>query len=175
MNWGNVYQSFEQAQNMQNMNFAPMNSMPQMNQMGNNMNMNSNNNPMEQIQLMANLFQNQNNQNIPRMNSGGNPNLNNMNNQSKKINLCFSTLKGARINMTFDSKVTVDEILTKFLKRVNLENLINNLQGKLNFILSAETLQFGDHRKVMDIVYMPSGFSTVLVHDSKNLIGAKKY
>ena len=173
MSWGNVYQSFQQAQNMQNMNFNQMNSMPQMNQMGNNMNMNSNNNPMEQIQFMANLFQNQNNQNIPGMNTGGNPNLNNMRKSPTKINLCFSTLKGARINMSFDPNVTVDEILTKFLKRVNLEHLINNLQGKLNFILSAETLKFGDHRKVTDIVYMPSGFSTVLVHDSKNLIGAK--
>ena len=72
------------------------------------------------------------------------------------------------------------KLFWNILKKMNIRLLrigmdIEYLQGKLNFILSAETLQFGDHRKVMDIVYMPSGFSTVLVHDSKNLIGAENY
>ena len=74
--------------------------------------------------------------------------------------------------MRFKGTETVDSILTKFLKRVNLENMINNLGGKLNFILSAETLKFGDQRKLKDLVYMPGNFTTVLVHDSQNLIGA---
>ena len=167
MNWGNVYQSIQQAQNLQNMNFIPMNNIPQMT------NMNQMGNPMDQIQLMANYCSQ--NQNIPQMNMGGNrgggmnfaPN-----NQPSKINLCFSTLRGARINMTFDANITVDEVLIKFLKRVNLEKLSTSERKKLNFILSAETLTFGDHRKIKDIVFMPSNFTTVLVHDTQNLIGA---
>ena len=171
--WGNVYQSIQQAQQMQNMNFIPVNDF---NPMFNPMNYMVNN-PMDQIQLMSNLF----NQNNPQLNMGGNPNFNmnnvnqnfNMNNnREQKLNIVFSTLKGARINMRFNADETVDSILTKFLKRVNLENLINNLNGKLNFILSAETLKFGDHRKLRDFVVLPIGFITILVHDSQNLIGA---
>ena len=167
MNWGNVYQSIQQAQNMQNMEFIPANNLPQMN------NMNQMTNPMDQILFMANNFQNQN---IPQMNMGGNSSNSNNNfipnKPITKINLCFSTLKGARINMTFDANVTVDEALTKFLKRVNLENRDKKEILKLNFILSAETLKFGDHRKIKDIISIPSSFSTVLVHDTQNLIGA---
>ena len=173
--WGNVYQSIQQAQQMQNMNFIPVNNInPMFNQMNFN---NQSNNPMDQIQLMSNMF----NQNNLQLNMGGSQNFNmnnanqnfNMNkSQEQKINICFSTLKGARINMRFKGTETVDSILTKFLKRVNLENMINNLGGKLNFILSAETLKFGDQRKLKDLVYMPGNFTTVLVHDSQNLIGA---
>ena len=189
--WGNIYQTVQQAQQMQNnANFIPMNNMPIMfNQMNSNVN-----NPMDQILFMSMLF----NQNMPQMNMGGNQNFNmgwnqnfnmggnqnfnmggnqNFNMGGNKniedtINICFSTLKGARINMRFKDTETVDSILTKFLKRVNLENMINNLGGKLNFILSAETLKFGDQRKLKDLVYMPGNFTTVLVHDSQNLIGA---
>ena len=189
--WGNIYQTVQQAQQMQNnANFMPMNNMPIMfNPMNSNVN-----NPMDQILFMSMLF----NQNMPQMNMGGNQNFNmgwnqnfnmggnqnfnmggnqnfNMgrnNNIEDTINICFSTLKGARINMRFKGTETVDSILTKFLKRVNLENMINNLGGKLNFILSAETLKFGDQRKLKDLVYMPGNFTTVLVHDSQNLIGA---
>ena len=189
--WGNIYQTVQQAQQMQNnANFMPVNNMPIIfNQMNSNVN-----NPMDQILFMSMLF----NQNMPQMNMGGNQNFNmgwnqnfnmggnqnfnmggnqnfNMgrnNNIEGTINICFSTLKGARINMRFKGTETVDSILTKFLKRVNLENMINNLGGKLNFILSAETLKFGDQRKLKDLVYMPGNFTTVLVHDSQNLIGA---
>ena len=186
--WGNVYQSIQQAQQMQNMNFIPVNNInPMFNQMNFN---NQSNNPMDQIQLMSNMF----NQNNPQLNMGGNQNFNmnnvnqnfnmnnvnpnfNMNNKSQeqKINICFSTLKGARINMRFNADETVNSILTKFLKRVNLDNLIDNLNGKLNFILSAETLNFGDNRKIRDIVIGFGNFTNILVHDSQNLIGALNY
>ena len=184
--WGNVYQSIQQAQQMQNINFIPVNNFnPRFNQMNFNNNFN---NPMDQIQLMSQFF----NQNNPQLNMGGNPNFNmnanlnfnmnnpnqnmNMNNsQQQTLNICFSTLKGARINMRFNADETVDSVLTKFLKRVNLEDLINNVNGKLNFILSAENLHFGDQRKIKDLMLLPSNFTTVLVHDSQNLIGAYNY
>ena len=177
MNWRNIYQTVQQAQQMQNMNFFPVNDLPQMNQMFNNMNMNQMNSPMDQILFMSNFFQNQN---MPQM-MGGNPNFNNnnmnINNSMKsaqRINIVFITLKGARINMAFNSDETVDGALTKFLKRVNLDYLINNLGGKLNFVLSAEKLSFGDYRKLKDLILMPSSFTNIFVHDTQNLIGAKK-
>ena len=179
-NLANVYQSVNQAQQMQNMNCFPINNIP--NPMYNQMNYNNMNNPMDQILMMSMLFQNQN---IPGLNMGGNQNYNNMNNNlnrmnsnnskgSNKINLCFSTLKGARINMIFQENETVDGVLTKFLKRVNLDHMIGNVGGKLNFILSAENLKFGDNRLIKNLIMIPSNFTTIFVHDTQNLIGANK-
>ena len=177
-NWSNIYQSIQQAQQMQNMAINQMNLMPQMNPMIMQMNQNQKRNPMDQIQFMSNLFQNQN----QFSNIGGNPNFNNFGNQNfnrsktnnddLKINVIFCTLKGARINMRFNEDETVNSALTKFLKRVNLENLINNTKGKLNFVLAAETLTFNDYRKIKDISYGVANGITIIVHDTKNLIGA---
>ncbi len=170
-NWENMYQSVLQVQQLQNMAFNPINNLPQMNPMFNNMNQMIFN-PTEQINNMS-MFFHQNQNNVPQM-FGGNQNFNMYNNKNKqKVNLCFSTMRGARINMIFDEDETVDSVLTKFLKRVNLDNLIGNLGTQLSFILSAETLRFGDHRKIKDLIFMPANFTTVLVHDSQNLIGAK--
>ena len=188
--WTNIYHTISQSQAMQNMPFIPMNNLPNNPIMMNNMNMNQFN-ATDQIQFMSNIF----NQNFPQMNMGGNNsfvnnnfnmnnnnnfnmnnnnnfNMNNNNNSPSRFNLCFSTLRGARINMTFNCDETIDGVLTKFLRRVNLEKYINNTQGKFNFILSAETLKFGDKRKIKDVIFMPSNFTTVLVHDTQNLIGA---
>ena len=170
-NWENMYQSVLQVQQLQNMVFNPINNLPQMNPMFNNMNQMIFN-PTEQINNMS-MFFHQNQNNVPQM-FGGNQNFNMYNNKNKqKVNLCFSTMRGARINMIFDEDETVDSVLTKFLKRVNLDNLIGNLDTQLSFILSAETLRFGDYRKIKDLIFMPANFTTVLVHDSQNLIGAK--
>ena len=157
-NWENIYQSVNQAQQM---NFIPMNNMQLFNPMMKNMN-----NPMDQIQNMSAMLQNQ--QNL----SGGNQNFFNNMNQNNKYNLVFSTLKGARINMTFNADETIDGVLTKFLKRVNLDYLIKKIEGKLSFIMSAESLKFGDTRKLRELMILPSNFLTVFVQDMQDLIGA---
>ena len=66
---------------------------------------------------------------------------------------------------------TVEKVLEKYLLRVNLPELINNVQGKITFILSAQSLKFGDKRKIKDVAIMTS-LNQVLVNDTGNLIGA---
>ena len=184
-NWSNVYKTFQQEQQFQTMNFIPINNMPSLTL--NKTNFNNMNNPFDQILMMSKLYQNQN---ISQMNIGGNNNFNNMNNLNSnfnnnnynlinskkssinKINICFSTITGARINMVCDINETVDGVLTKFLKRVNLDHMIGNVEGKLIFIFSAQNLMFGDHRKINNLALIPSNFLTIYVHDTKNLIGA---
>ncbi len=145
----------------------------QMGNMLNQMNMNNmmSNNPMDQIQLMA---MNQNNN--PQMVGGNFEAINQMNalnrNRSFKVNLCFTTLKGAKIMMPFDCEETIDGVLTKFLKRVDLTDLIGNLKNKLKFIMSAETINFGDFRKLKEIIVAGNTTLNVFVHDTQNLIGA---
>ena len=145
----------------------------QMGTMLNQMNMNNmmSNNPMDQIQLMA---MNQNNN--PQMVGGNFEAINQMNalnrNRSFKVNLCFTTLKGAKIMMPFDCEETIDGVLTKFLKRVDLTDLIGNLKNKLKFIMSAENINFGDFRKLKEIIVAGNTTLNVFVHDTQNLIGA---
>ena len=140
-NWMNQYQNFEQAQNMFQF--------------------------LENQQNMQNQFIN------PQVQggSGNNSNQNNINNQNRKINLCFATIQGSRIMMKINPDDTVDEVLKKYLLRVNLENLIDKVDGKITFILSAQSLKFGDKRKIKDVA-MLGNINQILVNDTANLIGA---
>ena len=152
--------------------------------MQNNMNFMQMNNPMDQIQMISNMIQNNNQLMVggnPNMNMNNNMNYNNMmnnnmnmnnNNQNNniKFNICFSTVKGARIIMPLDGNETVDGMLTKFLKRCNLEYLINNIDKKLTFLLAGKSLKFGDYTKLKDIVLF--AVTNVIVIDVNDLIGA---
>ena len=141
-NWMFQYQNFQQAQNMFNF--------------------------MENQQNMQNQFNVQGG-----VNNSFNNNFNNFNQNNKdmKINLCFSTVQGSRIMMKINLDDTVEQVLEKYLLRVNLPQLINNLQGKITFILSAQSLKFGDKRKIKEVV-MVGNLNQILVNDTDNLIGA---
>ena len=175
--WAGVYQNVMDAQQMNNFLLCQMNNnMNQMNQMNpmqfNNMNFMQGNNPLAQIQMTSNMIQN----NSPQVQGGGfqnmNMNINQNQNQNYKVNLCFSTVQGARIMMAFDSNETVDGALTKFLKRCNLDYLIHNIDKELTFLLSGQSLKFGNFKKLKDVVLMPLNVTNVLVIDTNNLIGA---
>ena len=156
MDWTQVY--------LQNLN--------QMNQMLNQMNQNQNfNNAMDQINFMGN-------NNSPQMVEGGRNfdkaqnDLNAFNKKKYKINLIFTTLRGVKINMFFDCDETIENVITKFLKRVDLERLIGNLHNELKFILAAEHIDYGDKRKLKDVIIGGGTTSNVVVHDTKNIVGA---
>ena len=131
-----------------------------------------------QAQNMFNFMLNQQNfqnQFMGVQGGGMNNNFNNFNQnvnaQDQKINLCFLTIQGSRIMMKINPEDTVEQVLEKYLLRVNLPELINNVQGKLTFILSAQSLHFGDKRKIKDVA-MVGNMNQILVNDTGNLIGA---
>ena len=66
---------------------------------------------------------------------------------------------------------TVEKVLEKYLLRVDLPDLINKIEGKIGFILSAQSLKFGDKRKIKDVMIL-GGLNQILVNDVKGLIGA---
>ena len=137
-----------------------------------NLNMNPNS-PIDQIQMMAVGGGQNNNQMMEDENFKAMNQMKSLNkNKNYKINLCFATLKGAKINMFFDCNETIEEVLTKFLKRVNLTDLIGNLQNKLKFLMSAENIDFGDKRKLKDVVMPGFPLVNIVVQDTQNLIGA---
>ena len=157
VDWTNVY--------LQNSN-----QMPFMNNLNNNMNFN---NPMDQIQFMAVGGGQNNNHMMEDDNFNAMNQMRSLNqNQNYKINLCFSTLKGTKINMFFDCNETIEGVITKFIKRVNLTHLIGNLQNKLKFLLAAESINYGDKRKLKDALFTGCTMVNVVVHDTQNLIGA---
>ena len=108
---------------------------------------------MNQMQLCQ-MYNQMNKNNTQLMNQGMNNNYNmnmNYNNNDDKINICFSSMQGSRIVMMFDPDETVEGALKKYLLRVNLPQLINNIQGKMIFILSAQSLHFWDKRRLKDV------------------------
>ena len=138
----------------------------------NNLNMNPNS-PIDQIQMMAVGGGQNNNQMMEDENFKAMNQMKSLNkNQNYKINLCFNTLKGAKINMFFDCNETIEGVITKFLKRVNLTDLIGNLKNKLKFLMSAESIDFGDKRKLKDVVMPGFPLINIVVQDTQNLIGA---
>ena len=152
--WTNVY-----LQNPNQMTFM------------NNFNTNPNN-PINQIQFMAVGGGQNNNQMMADENFNAINQMKSLNNQNYKINLSFNTLQGAKINMFFDCNETIDGVLTKFLKRVNLTDLIGNLKNKIKFLLNAENIDFGDKRKLKDILLPSCSLVNIVVQDTQNLIGA---
>ena len=189
-NWLSMYQNNNQFQNMNNIPYNQMNNNP----MYMNMNFAPNNSP-EQIQMMANFFarnrqdlmnQNMNNNFNMNMNNNNNNNNNqnmnnifnrkmsyNNNNQNIRMNVNFKTMDGIKIMMNFDINNTVNEILTKFLKRCNLEEYIDRTEGLFTFIFSGQQLHFADNTRLGDIC-SPNAATTmiILVLDTNHLIGA---
>ena len=111
--------------------------------------------------------------NFQGVQGGANNNSNNPPQPKEEyINICFSTVKGSRILMKVKPDETVEKVLEKYLLRVDLPDLINKIDGKINFIFSAQSLKFGDKRKIKDVMIIGGGLNQILVNDTKDLIGA---
>ena len=92
---------------------------------------------------------------------------------SPKINVIFKTTQGVTHTLVYNFGTTVDQVLRKYLKRVNREDLINDEQnkGKICFLFNAAQLKFGDKTPIEQFF---KGISNpkVVVNDVNNLIGA---
>ena len=106
-------------------------------------------------------------------NSGGGGEMNESSNPNvPKINIIFKTTQGVTHTLVYDYGTTIDEVLKKYLKRVNRSDLIN-VKGdkKICFLFNASQLKFGDQTKVEDFFKNITN-PKVVVNDVNNLIGA---
>ena len=87
-----------------------------------------------------------------------------------KINVVFKTTQGTVTNMVFKHGITVGEALEMYLKRVGRPDLINNLQGRLCFLVNAKNLKFSDTTKIEDF-FKNNPSPSILVNDINNMIG----
>ena len=178
VDWRNMYQNCDQVQQMNNdlynnqmmnnnMNFVPMNNEGQVQMMANFF-------AKYHQQMMGKNNQNMNNNFNMNVNNNNNNLINNQGNNNKiRINIRFRTMDGINVLMNFDINNTVNDILTKFLKRCNLEEYIGKTEGVFTFLFSGQKLEFEDSRKIKDVIFANiSSVINILVIDINHLIGA---
>ena len=94
---------------------------------------------------------------MPMMSMGGlninNDLINNNNAYKPALNIVFNYRE--KINIITYFGTTIDEILKKFMVRINLPELINN-NDAFFFIYNNKHLNFGDNRKIEDFLNIPT-------------------
>ena len=124
-----------------------INSQNQMNQMNQMMQMNMMNNMMN--------FENKFNPNL-------NPLLNNKFPQQlndKKINVIFN-YQGNKINILAEEYLPINEVINRFLKKIDKPELINNYQKKMSFLSQGCMIDYS--KKVKEIhIYKENHFEIV--------------
>ena len=104
-------------------------------------------NQMKQMMLMNQMMQmNMINNNMINFENNFNPNLNPLlNNQmsqqlnARKINIVFN-YQGNSINVVAEEYLPINEVINRFLKKIDKPEFINNYQKKMTFLLGGERL-----------------------------------
>ena len=108
-----------------------------------NMNMQVNNAPFQMQNMGMNFFNNNNLDN--KFEEKYNKEVNN-----QKINILFSDSRGHKKFIAYNFGTTINDVLEIFLRKIGKPELINNIEGKINFISNGKTLKFGDKTKIED-------------------------
>ena len=95
--------------------------------------------------------------------------MNESNTNGPKMNVVFKTTQGVQHTLVVDSSITIDELLKKYLKRVNRSDLVKS--SKICFLYNAAQLKFDNQTKI-DVFFNNMSNPKVVVNDVNNLIGA---
>ena len=121
-------------------------------------------NQMMQINMMNNMINFENNFNVNL-----NPLLNNqqpLQLEEKFINVIFN-YQGNFINIIAQEYLPINEVINRFLKRIDKSELINNHQNKLTFLLEGGELDYS--KKVGEIDIYRKGRLEICVLIKKDL------
>ena len=116
------------------------------------------------LEQMNNLIKDINNnkcKELPKIQN--NKNISGINPESIKI-INFKTTLGNKTTLEIDKNNSIDELLKKYLEKINKTDIINNTEESLYFTYNAEKLEFGDQRKIEDIFALNNN-PTVLVSE----------
>ena len=154
--------------NMMMMNNINMNPNMMMNNGDfNPMMMKNNNNIFPNPNMMMNnnnFFPNNNWMMMPDMVINNNININNS--PIKKMNVIFSTTKGTTNNIHVDYGTTIEQLLEKYLNRIDRPDLIGNKD--IVFIYNANKLDWKDKTPVE--IFFPFPNPRITVNDIANII-----
>jgi hypothetical protein len=115
------------------------------------------------LEQMNNLIKEINNAKYNELPKIENNNISGMNLDSIK-NINFKTTLGNKTILEMDKNNSIDELLKKYLDRINKSDIINNPEESLYFTYNAEKLEFGDQRKIEE-VFATNNNPTVLVSE----------
>ena len=122
-------------------------------------------NQMMQMNIMNNNMMRFDNNFIPIIN----PLLNNHIPQKlndKKINISFN-YRGDKINIVAEEYLPINEVINRFLKRIEKSELINNYQKKMTFLTGGEELDYSKTVEQINIYRM--GILDIIVLIKKDL------
>ena len=91
------------------------------------------------------------------------PKISGINVDSIKI-INFKTTLGNKTILEMDKNNSIDELLKKYLDKINKSDIINSTEESLYFTYNAEKLEFGDQRKIEE-VFATNINPTVLVSE----------
>ena len=86
-----------------------------------------------------------------------------LNSEALKI-INFKTTLGNKTTLEIDRNCSIEELLKKYLDKINKTDIINSTDESLYFTYNAEKLEFGDKRKIED-VFASNNNPTVLVSE----------
>ena len=90
-----------------------------------------------------------------------------------KINAIFTTTKGVKTIMLYDYGTTVDQVIQKYLERMNRSTLYNTKSDKICFLFNGAKLKYGDQTKVEEY-FKHNSTPKIIVNDVNEVIGAQK-
>ena len=120
----------------------------------------SNFNFLEQMNNLIKEINNSKYNELPKIEnnniSGINPDL------IKNIN--FKTTLGNKTTIEIEKNKTIDDLLKKYLEKINKISILTTNDESLYFTYNAEKLEFGDKRKIEDIFTLNNN-PTILVSE----------
>ena len=134
----------------------------------NNTNFYPNNNLIHNFNMNNNISPWMNMYITPNQNVGLN-NLTNGNNNNPNMNVIFTTATGNKDNISVKYGTTIDQLLTKYMIRINRPDLIGDKSYKKIFLFNCCKLRFGDQTPV-EKFFKNAGIPKVVVYED-NLIG----
>ena len=105
---------------------------------------------------------------VQEVNSSGDPEADK---PGLKMNIIFNTTQGTSHNLVMTYGTTIDQALSKYLKRVGRPELIGSQDNKICFLFNATKMKFGDQTPI-ETFFKNAPNPKVVVNDINNLIGA---
>jgi hypothetical protein len=112
---------------------------------------------------MNNLIKEINNAKYNELPKIENNNISGMNLDSIK-NINFKTTLGNKTTIEIEKNKTIDDLLKKYLEKINKISILTTNDESLYFTYNAEKLEFGDKRKIEDIFTLNNN-PTILVSE----------
>jgi hypothetical protein len=115
------------------------------------------------LEQMNNLIKEINNAKYNELPKIENNNISGMNLDSIK-NINFKTTLGNKTTIEIEKNKTIDDLLKKYLEKINKISILTTNDESLYFTYNAEKLEFGDKRKIEDIFTLNNN-PTILVSE----------